>query len=105
MRSAALRHKITIQELTEAQNGTGEIIKTWVDVMTVRSAYEPLTGKEQYAEDQLQATSNTRFRIRYRDGIKPAMRIVYDSRFFDIKAALNLGGRSKQIHLMAVERV
>lgn len=105
MRSGLLRNQITIESVTETQDSAGSPIESWTTYAVVMSAYEPQSGSESFDEDQEQATVKHRFRIRYLSGITPKMRISFDSRIFDIESVINVGGRNKQIHLMAKEHV
>ena len=105
MRSGALRHKITIQQPAEAQDASGSVESSWIPFATVSAAYEPQSGKESFTEDQEQATSSIRFRVRYLSGVTPKMRISFDSRLFDILFVKDVGGRRKQLHIMCEEQV
>lgn len=105
MRAGQLRHQITLQQAVESQDAYGAVTVVWSDVATVRAAYEPQSGKEAYAEAQQQAEAVVRFRIRYRAGIVPKMRILFDGRVFDIQSVIDVYGRRKQLQLMAIEHV
>ncbi|MCP5018065.1 MAG: phage head closure protein [Ketobacter sp.] len=84
---------------------SGEVISVWSAFATVFAAYEPQSGKESQTEDQEQAFNTARFRIRYLSGVVPKMRILFDGRYFDIEAINDVGGRRKQLHIMAREHV
>lgn len=105
MRAGLLRHKITIQQVAEAQDASGSMDEAWSTFVKVWAAYEPQTGKESFTEDQQQAFLTVRFRVRYLSGITPKMRILFDGRYFDILATADVGGRGKQLHIMTRENV
>ena len=104
MRAGALRHQIIIQSVAETPDASGSP-EVWSTFATVSAAYEPQSGKESMTEDQEQATLTTRFRIRYLSGVTAKMRISFDSRIFDIRSIVDVGGRQKQLHILCGENV
>ncbi len=105
MRAGALRHQIIIQSVIETPDASGSPVEAWSTFATVSAAYEPQNGKESVTEDQEQATLTTRFRIRYMSGVTAKMRISFDSRIFDIRSIVDVGGRQKQLHILCGENV
>lgn len=105
MRAGELRHKITIQELVEQvdEYGTPTGTSTWQDVCTVWAAIEPIQGREYVLLHSTQSELSARIRIRYRSGIKPAMRVVYGDRVFDIQAVIDTQERHIELQLMCIE--
>lgn len=103
MQSGQLRHRITIQNATVAQDAYGEPIKTWGAFATLWAAAEPLTGREYFAGQQEQTGVSVRFRIRDYAGITPLMRVSWDSRIFDIENVINDPTNRREIHLMCRE--
>ncbi len=103
IRAGKLRHKITIQQRSTERDEYGGVPDAWTDVATVRASVEPLQGREFYASQQMQAEVTTRFRIRYRSGVKPAMRVRFNERSYDITSVINPDERNGELHLMAVE--
>lgn len=99
-----LRHRITLQECVSGQDEAGQPVQEWQDVATVWGAVEPLRGREYFAAQQVQAEVTTRIRIRYRKGIRPEMRVLYDGRIFQIVAPpIDPEERHREIHLMCKE--
>ena len=105
MRAGKLRHSIEIQQAIETQGGTGAPVKTWQTFTQTRASYEPMTGKEIFAANQEQATSTTRFRTRFVDGVTPKMRIIFKTRIFNITSAIDVYGRGRELEILAVEDV
>jgi len=103
MRAGTLRHRITLQSKVAGspqQNAAGEPATTWTNTLVVWASIDPVTGKEPFiAQEHLSMVSH-KIRIRYRDGITAAMRVSFDSRYFDIKAVLNWGERNKELLLL-----
>lgn len=104
MRAGRLRHRITIQEKTSAQNTYGEHL-TWTDVCTVWASIEPLYGQEFMTADREGASVTTRIVMRYRSGIAPSMRVTEGSHTWDIQSIINLREIDHELHLMCREVV
>lgn len=89
-----LDRRITLQRFATAQDPTGDVIETWVDLAEVWAAVEPLGGLERLQAAQLTASIDTRFTIRYRPDLTAALhRIRYDGKLYDIVAVIELGRR------------
>jgi len=118
IQAGKLRHRITIQENQYPLDAEGKAqrdeygapIDNWVDIWTCYASMEPLSGKEYFASQQIQAEGMTRFRIRY-PGIQihPAMRIKYHDpvlvadRYFDIGAVIDQNEMHVEVWLMSTE--
>jgi len=122
-----LRHRITIQEPISIQDTYGQpnvwidvgapsgignitdevitaaIAEPWADVATIWASIEPLSGREFFAAQQVNAEVTTRIRTRYLAGIKSSMRVVYGSRIFDIQSIIDIEERHTEMHLMCKE--
>lgn len=101
MRAGTLRHRIAIQERSTARDSRGGQSQTWTPVVTdLPAAAEPLRGREFAALQAAQADLSIRFRIRYRAGITPAMRVVWEGRNYGIVEVIDVGGRHRELELM-----
>lgn len=100
-----LRHRLKIYDKgTVTRNGTGEEIAAYdALVATVWGAVEPLSGREFLEATQLQADVTFRIRIRYRNDIRPEMRVVEGTHTYHIEAVLDQRGERKEVHLMCHE--
>lgn len=108
MQAGKLRHRITIQQKTAGspqQNAAGEPDVSWATYLTVYASIDPVTGREPFLAQQNMALVSHKIRIRHRDGITAAMRVSFDSRYFDIKAVLNWGERNKELLLLCEQGV
>lgn len=105
MKIGELRHRITIQENISAKDSFGADTPNWTDVATVWASIEPLSGKEFFAAQQINAEINTKIIMRYRTGIKPEMRATFKDRVFDILSVINDNERNISLVLMAKEVV
>jgi len=105
MRAGRLRHKVTIQDYTESQNTFGEVTKNWTDYATVWAAVEPVKGREFWESQQINAEITTKVTLRYLAGVKPKMRILYDTRIFEIDSVINVDERNRELQLLVKEMV
>lgn len=103
MRAGRLRHRVTIQSVTTNTDSYGQPIESWSTFAEVWAAVEPLTGREYFQAQQLQAEVTYRVRIRYLTGVLPTMRVLHDSRTFEVQAVINLDERNRELHLMCRE--
>lgn len=93
MRAGKLDRSITIQKFTSTVNDYGSPVESWTDVATLRaqvlqsSTEEFLRG---YGEAE---TTAIILRIRWRDGIIPDNRVVYDGRNLNIREIKEIGRR------------
>ncbi|MBO8158832.1 phage head closure protein [Thermosyntropha sp.] len=104
MRIGDLRHRITIQEFVEQVDEYGTPIGAgWQDVCTVWAAVEPIQGREYILLQNTQSEVTIRIRIRFQPGIKPAMRVKYGNRIFDIQSVIDPEERHIELQLMCKE--
>ncbi len=104
----SLRHRLVIQQGQPASDGGGGQSDPWADpviVATVWGKVEPLTGGERLRAMQIEDRLSHRIVIRHRPGITPAMRIVFGSRVFNIRAAINHEERDRFLELLCEEGV
>lgn len=101
-----LRHRITIQAYREVgRTRFNEPIMDWCDVARVWASVEPISGREYWASAQVQSEVTHRIRIRYRPGIKPTMRVLYQGREFEIESVIDYQARHEFLQLMCKEAV
>lgn len=85
-----LRHLVRFEEQVQTRDSEGAVTMEWRLVFQTRAAIEPLSAREfiQAAAGQSEVTA--RVTIRYRNGIKAAMRIVHAKRgtVYNIKGLL-----------------
>lgn len=103
MKIGQLRHRIVLQEYTSTQDSFGAEVQSWVDIATVWASIEPLSGREYFAAQQINAEVSTKITIRYRAGIKPTMRIIFKSRIYEILSVINTREQKRELTLMCKE--
>lgn len=97
MQSGKLRHQVILERRTDVQQPGGQVKHDYVPFATdVWAAIEPVSGREFFAAQQVQAEVTTRIRIRWRDDVDETCRIRHVTRhtipihedIYDIAAVL-----------------
>lgn len=84
MQAGKLRHRVTIQAKTLAQDPvSGVLVESWLDVATVWASVEPLSVRDLIAARANQSEMTARVMIRYRE-ILPTYRLVHRGRVFSL---------------------
>lgn len=104
MSAGQLDRRITIEQETETVSPSGGVVVTWATVATVWAAKMDVRPRERYAAATDLATETTTFRIRWRSGITPEMRITYDGKVYNIEGIAEVGRRIA-LDLTATARV
>lgn len=76
MKSGRLRHYVMLQQRIESQNDMSEVVWTWEDVCPMWAEIAPLTGREFFAAQQVQAEATHNVTIRWRPGVTAKMRFI-----------------------------
>lgn len=112
IRACDMRETIVIQAENEVADGGGGFANPWATptaVATMRACVEPLRGFERLRAMQLESPVTHKITTRYRSGIKPEHRIKYvkngETRFFNIRAVINLDEKNLWLEIMADEGV
>ena len=111
MNPRELRQRVRLERkrVTGRDKDGGEIV-AWDEIATRAAAVEPLSGRERFAAQQVQAEVTHRVRLRHPSGVTPEMRVVLvdhgqADRNFNILAALNPEERSRELELLCAEKV
>lgn len=89
MRIGQLRHRVTIQRPGSTQDpNTGQMVPGWADVATVWASIEPLSAREFIAAQAGQSEVTARIKMRARDDIDAAMRIIHRDQVYNIHGVL-----------------
>ena len=101
MRAGMLRHRVVIEQVTEAQNDYGEPVETWAELATVWARKEDLSGRELFAAQQVQSTVTTRFTIRYRSDVQAKQRLSHAGTVYNIESVQDPDGRRCFLYVLA----
>jgi len=98
-----LRHVVSVQEKTQTRGSMGEVVEDWIEIAVIRCKIWAKTGKE--AEEARRETGKTpvRFFARYVPGITIGQRLVFGTRIFDIKSAVNVGELNRELDITTEE--
>jgi SPP1 family predicted phage head-tail adaptor len=99
-----LKHRITIQQSTEASNTYGEMVPTWATFATRRAGIKTMRGSESHKSQQVLSEAKILFSMRYLSGVTTKMRISFDSRLFDILFVDNSAETGKTTFLECEEQ-
>lgn len=105
MKIGKLRQRVAIQNFIATRDSFGAEVPAWTDVATVWASVTPVSGKEYFASGQVNAEVSTKITLRYRSGITPKMRAVFEDRTFEIISVLNFEERDIELNLMCKESV
>jgi SPP1 family predicted phage head-tail adaptor len=83
-----LSHRVLIQQQLTTRDDDGASHTTWIDVATVWAAVEPLSAREFIQSGQTQAAIAARITMRYREGLRPTMRLIHRGEIFNIAGLL-----------------
>lgn len=85
MRPGALDQRVTIQSVTEADDGYGGRTRTWADVATVWARVVPVSGRERTEAMQVQSPALYRVTMRRRTDLTPDKRLVWQGRPMNVR--------------------
>ncbi len=88
MRAGELRHRIVIQQNTPTRDAFNAEVESWASWATVWAKIETVSGSEYIEQQAAGATVTHQVTVRHRAGIVPTMRVVFESRTFEITAVL-----------------
>jgi len=100
-----LRHRVTIEALTETRNSSGGEKFIWQPICTVNAEIVPLSGKSLFAAQQNHSEVTGIIKMRYRADINAKQRAVHKDKIYSIQAVINIGERNRELHLMTSEGV
>lgn len=105
MRACKLSKRITIYKLVNSKNEFGELDDIWDIVKEVWAEVRPVTGKSFFSAQQINSEITHQIIIRYMQGIKPSMKIIYKDREFEILYCMNFNEANESIQLMCKELI
>lgn len=103
LKVGAMRQRCTVQQVTETQDSAGQPVVSWSNyVVDEPCQFIPTGGSETMRGRQLEAGTKAIFRVRYRSGYQPEMRIVYGSTNYGITYVNQIDGLRRYIELVCV---
>jgi len=83
----------------------GEWIDTFATWQTVWAALEPLSGRRYFESLQADADVSGICRIRYINGVKPIMQLVYEGRTLEIVSLIQPKESKEELHIYYKEKL
>ncbi len=110
MRAGRLRHLLTVQKITEADDGYGGTTETWADYKTRRAMIRSLSGlqpaRERMYLGQVMAEATHQVHLRYDSTITSDMRfITHDDRTLHILGIGDPDGRRRELVAVCKEEL
>lgn len=85
MQAGKLRHRVTLQSFSDAQNpSTGALTRTWDDEADVWADVRYQKGLEAISSATLVSTVKCSIRIRYRSDVIASWKVLHDGKEFNI---------------------
>ena len=103
IRAGRLRHRVTIQGQTTAQDSYGEAVRTWADIASVWAEIAPIAGRELWAAQQTQATTTHRITLRYRSDLTQSCRLLFGTRIFGIDSIISPEEAGERLVVLCTE--
>ena len=105
MQAGQLKHKLDIETELNSQDAYGQTTQQWVVFLRgLWAEIEPISGREYFSSQQVNAEISHRIKIRYRAGITPNMRVKLGAtRYFNIVSVLDLKEAHRAMDLMCTE--
>lgn len=93
MRAGRLDKRFVIESASLAQDSYGAENPSWSTFATVWGAFMPLPGTEQYTADRKTEDVPIRIKMRYYPNVTIDMRVLHNSKYYDIISINELGRR------------
>lgn len=96
----AYRETVRIERNAPTRSARGAEVDVWTEVATVRAAVLPLTGREFYAAQQVNAEITYKVRLRYRADVTSGCRLVWRSQVLEVVGPpVNVESRNRELVL------
>lgn len=100
-----LRHRVILQRRIEVADAGGGVSLGWTDIAGLPAEIMPLAGSERVQEMRVQPVQNFLIRLRYRDDVTPADRLLFGQRVLNIRSVRNVNERSQWLECRCEEGV
>lgn len=112
MQSGKMNQLVTIEQLTQPQNDSGDTIDTWTPVtgfVRIPASVLPDRAQEFFAAKQIQATRNALIVIYFKPGITEKMRAVHHVRpgmddYYDVAGVVPFQSNQHELRLYGIWR-
>ena len=99
----AMRQRCNVQSVSESLDASGQPVVTWANWLENEPCqFLPTGGNESMRGRQLEAGTKAIFRVRYRSGYVPEMKVVYDGTSYGITYVNQVDGLRRYLELVCV---
>lgn len=85
---AQLRTMVQIQRRADGEDALGQPLQTWTTIAAVWADVRQMNGMQSIKADAEVSTVKASIRIRWREGVTEAMRVLANGQAYDIQAVL-----------------
>ncbi len=103
--TSTLSRRVVIQSPVRTRTVTGGFTKAWNDFASVYADVEPVSARERLIAFKMQGEITHKITIRFLSGVKSRMRVVYNSRIFNIRGVVNPSEKNERLVLLCEEGV
>ena len=100
-----MRHRVTIQRRATGTDAAGGVLNSWEDFASRLASIDRAVGSEVWASAQRSGRVPTVFRLRYLEGVTPAMRLLFGGQAYNITSVVDQEGRKAELVITAEELV
>lgn len=105
VRIGELRHRVTLEEAQRAGDGGGGASVSWLALTDLWARIRPVSGSEVVIAEQIAGRITHEIVLRYRAGLRPAMRFTQADRTFHIAAVLDIDERRRLLRCLCREEL
>ena len=92
MKAGQLRYVIKIEKRKDVVSPAGQSKATWSSFAnSVPASFEPARGREYFEAKAMTVVNAAAFKIRYKAGVVPEMRIIFRDQIWDIADVEEIG--------------
>ncbi len=99
-----MKHRISLQAVSQVSDSQGGFTESWATFATVWASIRPAKGFEKFQAAQLQTPVTHKITIRYRPDVTTKHRLLFGTRVFGIKEALNRDEAKQYLDIQAIEQ-
>lgn len=99
-----LRHRVTIQTLTQTADGQGGFTDAWADTQTVWAAVYPMSASQRLDYNTVGVDANIVVKVRGRISIGEKQRIKFGTRLFEVQTVEDAQERGFVKYVICNER-
>lgn len=100
-----LRERVTLQSVSTTRDIVGGLVESWATTATLWAKVEPMSARESWYRQQMNASASWKVSIRYRSGVTSKQRIVWGTRTFEVRGVTDPDNRRRYLELACDEIV